>query len=266
MRRSSIRFALLTVSLALTSCSPNRTSGVLTYQMREEADSSGQCDSARTLCISVGFTYPEFTDQVPVALRDSLQRYVQAEVFASLGNGGVSVPFDTITARLFDEYRELKEEFTSYAIPWRLRRKLEVIADTLGVVSLRFEEESFLGGAHGMDIVRLASFDAETGKRLMLADVFAQGSDSALARVLEAELRKARSLPDSESLEDAGFWIREGKFPLTGNFAVEPGRVLFYYNTYEIAPYASGPTLLDIPVSALTPLLERRGVLRTYVQ
>jgi hypothetical protein len=45
------------------------------------------------------------------------------------------------------------------------------------------------------------------------------------------------------------FW--DGSFKLSENFAVEKEGLRFYYNAYEVAPYAVDPTDLVIPRSEL---------------
>ncbi len=192
---------------------------------------------------------------------DSVAVYVEKEMFASLEDAERTLSFDSIASGLIEQYQSLREEFAGYRLPWTLERLCTVITDTAGVISIRFEESSFLGGAHGMEVVRLASFDAGSGRRLRYADLFQPGSDTTFARIVERQFRLVRDIPDSQSLSDAGFWIEEGKFEPSENVAVGKACLVLHFNPYDIAPFAMGPTEVLVPYASLKGILRRGGPL-----
>ena len=263
MLRLILTTSLLVGVMLLSCCSPDRhrSGPVLQFDMKQLASSFGERDTAHAPLVAVRFLFPELRKVVASPLRDSLQRYISEMIFGSLTNGAGPVPFDTIANGIFEEYRMLQEEFSDYSLPWSLEREMRVETDTASIVSLRFREYSFLGGAHGMEIVKLASFDAVTGKRLGLADLFTAGSDSTLSGLVEQRFRESRGIPQGESLQDAGFWMEDGKFAVGTNVAVGNGEMIFYYNAYEIAPYALGPTEVRIPFTKLSSILSKEKVL-----
>lgn len=255
--------ALLWWSLLFAGCSHRgETPGpVLHYETRFLVRTSGFCDSAGTPCVTIRFSYPEIIRGGPSAGIDSVAAYIGGEMFTSPEDAGMILPFDSIASDLIDQYAGLKEEFSDYSVPWTLERVCALLLDTAGVVSVRFEESSFLGGAHGLRIVHLASFDPSSGRRLTYADLFQPGFDSAFASIAEREFRAVRGIPDSQSLSDAGFWIEEGKLEPPPNVAVGKEALILYYNAYEIAPYALGPTELYIPLVSLKSIIRRNGPL-----
>jgi hypothetical protein len=252
----------LLVLLALLGCSSRqeRRSASLRYETKSLSRSFGVCDSAGTPCVRVHFTYPALTRTGSPAA-DSIALHIDRQMFSSLEDADVTQPFDSIVSGLVEQYGNLREEFADYHTPWMVERSCSVAVDTAGVVSIRFEEASYLGGAHGMEIVRLASFDASSGRRIMLGDMFRPGVEGEFARIAEREFRAARHIPDSSSLGDAGFWIEEGEFSPPQNVAVGDSVLILYYNPYEVAPYAMGPTEVHIPFGALKDLLRRDGAL-----
>ncbi len=259
-----LRTPLLSIlMLALAGCSPRGgTRGpVLHYETRTLSRSFGACDTAGTPCVSIRFSYPAILNVGAAAGAESVGTYVRTEMFTSLEDAGRTLSFDSIASDLIDQYTSLRAEFADYSLPWTLERLCTVPVDTSGVISIRFEETSFLGGAHGLRIVRLASFDTYSGKRLSCEDFFGPGYESAFARIVEQEFRMARSIPDSQSLADAGFWIEEGKFEPTENVAIGRGALVLYYNPYEIAPYVMGPTEVRIPFAHLNGIVRRGGPL-----
>ena len=263
MRGASILFAASVVLASLYSCSPDRhTAGPATKWTQKNLEKTyGICDTANTPCVKVRLTYPELQPGVFLPLRDSLQRYINAAMYGSVVNGAISISFDSLASEIVSEYRLLQEEFSDYAVPRELERKITIITDTAAIVSLRFEEFSFLGGAHPMQTVHYSSFDASTGRQLSLNDLFTTGHEADLGQKVAQEFRRVRQVPDSQNLTDAGFWIEEGKFPTSRNFAIGVKHIVFYYNPYEVAPYAWGPTEVHVPLETLQAIIERKGPL-----
>ena len=257
-------FWLLVLSLA--GCSPRgeTRSPVLRHEPRSLTRTYGSCDSAGGPCVSIRFSYPAITRPGSTPAADSVGAYIDGEMFAALEDGARSLPFDSIASGLIDQYSGLREEFSDYRIPWTLERSCVILLDTAGVISVRFEEASFLGGAHGLEIVRLASFDAASGRRLAYGDFFKPGFEREFARLAEREFRAVRDIPDSSSLGEAGFWIEEGEFSPPQNMAVGDSALILYYNPYEVAPYAMGPTEVHIPFRILSGLFRTDGALAGF--
>jgi hypothetical protein len=47
---------------------------------------------------------------------------------------------------------------------------------------------------------------------------------------------------------------------------VQDSGLLFYYNPYEIAPYAVGPTELLLTYEALEPIMDKEGCLKSIIR
>jgi hypothetical protein len=258
----------LILLLALADCSRQREmrGPVLRYEMQSLSRTSGICDSAGRPCVSIRFSYPAVARSASPSSIDSITAYIDDQMFASLEDAERVLPFDSIASGLIEQYSDLTEEFADYRSPWMVERSCSILADTAGLISIRFEETSYLGGAHGMQIVRLASFDASSGKQLTYDDLFRPGYEGDFALAAEKQFRVARSIPDTKSLADAGFWIEEGKFEPPQNFAVGSSGLILNYNPYEIAPYALGPTEVRIPFAVLKDIVRRDGPLAGIVR
>jgi hypothetical protein len=258
------RLVVPLLCLLLLSCSADRKSHPTTQaETKHLATALVPLDSGGTFGVNVRFEFPEFLPATPAPLVDSLRGVIARNVFASLeGDEGGTSTFDALAGELRDEYLELREEFPDYAIPWELTRKGTILFDSAGIVTLRFDEYSYLGGAHGMQISRFISFESKSGHRLSEEDLFRPGSAEALSRGIEEEFRRIRGIKEGVSLSDAGFWVEEGKFPVSPIWGVCSGGILFYYPAYEIGPYALGPTEVRVPLERMRPLFRDDGVLR----
>ena len=107
-------------------------------------------------------------------------------------------------------------------------------ADSLAV-SFIAEHSSFTGGAHGMYAFEGVNFDAATGRRLTLADVFRD--KESLARNLGEALRDryGKALYDS-----AEKMVAEAVAKDQVSWTLDPRGATFYFNPYDVAPYAAG--------------------------
>jgi hypothetical protein len=98
-----------------------------------------------------------------------------------------------------------------------------------------------------------------TGESIQLQDILVPGTEEKLLKSAEAHFRQLKKLGPSDSLTKAGFWFDNDKFHLTQNYGLGKDAIIFYYNAFEIAPQAVGPTNLTIPYAELA------GVLRDEV-
>jgi Protein of unknown function (DUF3298)/Deacetylase PdaC len=210
---------------------------------------------------SVSFTYPVITAAPSEALKTALTQAINE--FLSAAPAGEdqksSTPEAAVDAFLADA-RSTRAENPDGALPWSLSRTAELYQDSK-VVSLHLSEDVFQGGAHGLTTVHLASFDPATGRRLGLSDLVTPEGEARLVEIGERELRKVHEVPPKQSLEEAGFTFEGGKFVLSEEIAVLADGLNFYYNPYEIGPYAMGPTQIVIPRSELAPIAKPGGPL-----
>lgn len=207
-------------------------------------------------CVSVTIAYPEIAGGPTTALADSVRAFVYSAVTAPAGiyddEAAPSAPTPDSAAALFvDGYLRTEREIPSgFPRPWLLEREVRVVCNTPEIVSIRADEASYTGGAHGMTTARLASFDPRTGRRLRLSD-WVTDSSAALAAG-ERAFREERDIPDRLSFRRAGFTgFEETGFAFNDNVMRCGDTVTFHYDPYEVAPYALGPTDLEVSLSAM---------------
>jgi hypothetical protein len=67
----------------------------------------------------------------------------------------------------------------------------------------------------------------------------------------EEEFRAERELGPEVSLEEAGFSFPDNRFSLNDNYGFSKEGIVFFFNGYEVAAYAEGPTAIVIPYEKL---------------
>lgn len=110
------------------------------------------------------------------------------------------------------------------------------------VLSLICEHSSYANGVHGMYGFTGVNFDTQTGKRLELTDVF--WNVEALPDVVIESLRSA--YPARTFYEDMDSIVAKTILDGSVNWTLGPRGVSFYFNPYEIGPYASGLLTAEI--------------------
>jgi len=210
----------------------------------------------------VTLAFPEFVaTRTPEAL-DSLNAAVRRLVLASWSaNGGAPARDTTQLMQQFEQ--EWRDERRKVGTPfgWFLDRRVSVSAETLGVVTLRFREYLFTGGAHPLPTTRFVNVEEKSGRTLRFTDLFADSLRDSLSAALVPAFRAARGLGPDSSLGSAGFWFPDGRFRVNDNVGLGPRGVAFYFNAYEVGPYALGPTEVVGDYDAMKPFANPDGPL-----
>ncbi len=122
-------------------------------------------------------------------------------------------------------------------------------------VQLKHSGWEYSGGAHGNSFFVASVFDLEDGRALEIGD-FIKDID-ALNKLLEPIFRKEKGLSEDESLAEAGFEFEGNEFKIGNNFFFTGRSLSVYFNSYEIASYAAGPTELEISIDKIEHLMKR---------
>jgi hypothetical protein len=190
--------------------------------------------------------------------KDSVNFYIQKSVLMETGgeldphiDGNLSRSF--FGSRLDTLVKYYNEELYQGSNLWSMDLSLSI--DEAGsYVNVTSSGWSYMGGAHGNGYVAYKHFDRETGRELSLMDFFTD--IDALNSIAEPHFRKLFDLNPTESLNDYGFWFENDKFSVNNNFTFTSESVVFYYNSYEIAPYSGGPTELEVPLNEIRHLFK----------
>jgi len=132
--------------------------------------------------------------------------------------------------------------------------RLMVLSESQTLLTLAAYHYQFTGGAHGNYSTDLICFDKRNGKRLKLADVLTAQGISALPAMLTKAAKSQFNLKNNQSLEQAGFF--KITVPVTQNFWVDNAGLGFWYQPYEIGPFAYGEIVLFIPLAQLSTYIQ----------
>jgi len=127
-----------------------------------------------------------------------------------------------------------------------------------GLLNIALNYHGYVGGAaHGFYGNWSLFFDPKTGKEIPLEDLFIDRE--AFKQIAEVAFRKQYNILPNGNINDSGddyFWFKEDTFELPQNILIREDEVVLFYNPYEIASYASGTIIVEIPMRKVKKILK----------
>jgi Protein of unknown function (DUF3298)/Deacetylase PdaC len=247
--KSEMKYAVSALLLFVILCSCSRGSEKkepVSFDIKTfRVESQGGCKSDTLQCAYFEVTYPEFSG-LDTGVVSRIREKVDAAV--SLGNpesqGQSMREIGEIFIKDYDDFKsEIPESFGGWH--YTAKVNVEVLTDTL--ISMSVNDEYYTGGAHGGSGVYFINLNPKTGAEFTLDDFLKPDYQDALTNLGNRIFRETRELADTASLSDNYFEFPEDQFELNKNYGFKKEGIAFFYNNYEIAPYAAGPTEVLIP-------------------
>ena len=233
------------------------------YEIRKIDEQSGPCssDSTSTRCVDIDISYPTILEGASAPVLDSMNANIQKGILAYAFEGGVIPDFQSFIGEIKSEYESLMKDFPEYNTGWQLEIKSDIIYQDSLYLSVASTIYTYTGGAHANTFQVYRSYDLQTGSTITLDDLLEPGYKSDLNEAAELEFRMAKQIPPSRDLDDEGYFFNGNRFELNDNFAILNNSLLFYFNPYEIAPYALGGTLLELKLTDYVKLIKNGSVI-----
>jgi Protein of unknown function (DUF3298) len=124
------------------------------------------------------------------------------------------------------------------------------------IISVSVEAEGYTGGAHGYYAMALASYDLATGKSIPLTE--AVRDTAALVPLLEKGFLAAKNSDEPGGKLEEFLFPEFKHLPVTPNYCIEKEGLRFYYNPYEVGPWAIGGTDILLSWEQLGGLADRK--------
>jgi hypothetical protein len=210
-------------------------------------------DSAK---IVIALSYPQFNSPDQFAVMDSINSYMSRRLYAPVFDSHPIDSMEDLEHQMIQEYLDLLEQYPDYKFRWELDRSITVILDHKKLISLQFSEFTYTGGAHPNSWEFYTTFHRDSGQELVLQDFVLEGKMKQLREVAEQRFREIKGIPETASMKSYGYWFTNDQFQLSENAAMGAQGLILYYNNYEIAPYAMGPTRLLLPYDQCTGILK----------
>jgi len=249
-------FVFIMVLVGIVACQPDPKDAPddqPPYHFVDFVKHSASCASDSMRCAAVKIQYPQY-DSLELSLRQKVNTSIRYQLLKLIA-GQIEQEAYSLeeAAQLFiDDYNEFSS--VDFAMPWTLEAFSKVLRSDEHWFVVAIDAYVFTGGAHPNSFRVILNYDLEQGVLISLDDVVKDYI--AFSSAAEKIFRKVKGIEQSASLEQAGYFMED--FKLSTQFALTPGGLLLFYNTYEIAPYVVGVTEFEVPYERV------EGLIRDY--
>ena len=241
---------LLLFSLFCLSSCQNATvtdsKGPLNY--KEKTEDHQECVDGK--CATVKLVYPVFEGDT--ALSTAVNRQIKEQNFSMWVTGDQEFKgMEDAVSSFFKDYKRFRKDFPEAAQEWTFETVAKVTHQSDSLISVRFENFSYLGGAHPNTVVIYLNLDLSEGADVLVHEKMLVDRDK-LLELAEEKFRQHHEVDPAIDLEDDGrFFLDKGKFFLPAAMGYEGEEFVLLYNAYEIGPYAMGRTELRFSLEEL---------------
>ena len=124
----------------------------------------------------------------------------------------------------------------------------------------RIDYNEYTGGAHGVYMTTYLNMDLLHLRPMRLEDIFVDEYKDALTDLLWNQLMADQGAKTREELEDMGYGST-GEIAPTENFFLEKDGITFFYNVYDITPYAMGAVQIKLTYDTMAHLLSDNQII-----
>jgi len=253
-RPIAIALALL---VAAAGCDRQRQPVIPRAAWTERTEHRQAVEGADTTLVRI--TWPDFVGARRPESLDSLRAAVNALLVAPLEGHGRPAASPQAFMDGFIARWNTERQAVRHRAFWRLDRRTEVLAETLGVVSLVARDDFERGRDYSSLTVQLLNLDADRGVALGFSDLFREDLRDSLSAAIEPYFREARGIAPDSSLQAAGFTFEGDRFRVGDEFALTREGVWFHVEADATAHDALAATDFVVPFDRVMPFARPDG-------
>ena len=264
---------VLVLGIILTSCGTNKSddknieqdSQLKIEKIKIEKKSEGCEKNSLHDCAELKIEYPYLSGSKNNKAIVSINNNIKLQLLQPILDEGEYNSLDSLVSAYFNEFNLVLKETVQPVQGWQIERIMKVRYQSAKILAIEYSDYSYLGGAHPNSFLTYSNYNLENGEQVSLDDCFNKDYVEQLNSIGEKIFRQQKNLTSKSDLNSEGYWFDENKFELNDNFAIIQNGLLFYFNAYDIAPYAMGSTELIIPYSEIKQLILSDGPLSEFV-
>lgn len=199
-------------------------------------------------------------------VKDSITQVIKEAFFSSVDSlMTIEELFQREKTIYFKNYCNTNEDLigTEASLNWQKINSVIIYFNEKNILSFEILTYGYTGGAHGFPISEFHNISLKDGSRIKLDDIFREQYQYDLKDYINEQARSDYGLARGASLTEAGFFKPE--LPITDNFYLTRDGIGFFYNRYEVAPYAMGSPGIFIPFRKCKRILDIDGVIATEI-
>ncbi|MFA7361598.1 MAG: DUF3298 domain-containing protein [Candidatus Kapaibacterium sp.] len=228
----------------------------LSYEVKNFKKTYKDCKDSDEKCSYLKVSYPNFSGYSAAEINKVVDAYIVDSIFTIEGNAS-NKNLEGLAATFFADYDSvMKDASPDFPVVYALDVNSNVVFNKPAALSVSIDYYINTGGAHPNSFVRNFVFNPKTGKQVKLSDLFNSGFEDKLNKLIDKKYREYRNLKDTDRLDGEKGYLFDNFIKFNDNFILTKEGIYFYYNNYEIAAYAVGPTELKFTYKELEEILK----------
>ncbi|MBN3582729.1 DUF4163 domain-containing protein [Algoriphagus aestuarii] len=245
MRIASVLFLFFLLSCS----SPSKE--VQNLQFSDQEFSAESCVGEE--CASVKITWPKASE---TEIGTKINAVVLGRLMAYFRQDTVFGDMESAANDFVKSFEEFKKDFPEAPGAWTIEIEVEKTYESDSLLSLKFSEFEFTGGAHPNSSVNYITFDKSNGNQIS-EDQFVLNQAKLLSMTEEA-FRQYHEVEEGVLLKDDNrFFLPEEGFFLPNAIGYEGDSLKLTYIPYEIGPYVMGYTELGFSLKELEGIVKK---------
>lgn len=227
----------------------------LSFEMKNFKKTYKDCNDKDEKCSYLKISYPVFGGRTGTDINKVIDAYLIDSIFSIDGKGS-NVNLSGVATAFFGDYESFsKDASPDFPVVYALDVNTSILYNKPAAISVSIDYYINTGGVHPNSFARYFVFNPKTGKHLKLGDIFISGFDDKLNKLIDKKYRADKNLKDTDRLDGEKGFLFENFIKFNDNFLLTKEGINFFYNNYEIAPYAVGPTELKFTYKELEEIL-----------
>ncbi len=153
-----------------------------------------------------------------------------------------------------NDFMQAISDFIPAPGPYELDITYQTTRHSDNILTLILSVYQFTGGAHGSTLIQPYTFDLKTNKVLTLDDLFTNTTDALtlIAPIAQTTIAANVGEMNQPDMLQAGTAVDPQNYQA---FALDADSITFYFQDYQVAPYAAGIQTVTIPLAQLSSVL-----------
>lgn len=212
------------------------------------------CTKPESACLKLNFSFPAFSDKISGKLFDC----IYSDYLLMIEDSSSVKNFNSFKSKLVDISYRYDSTYVDFAssfpdasyIEWFVQIDFDVLKNDGKILTLCYSYADYMGGAHGTQHYHYRNINLRKSEAMELLDIFENIDD------FYAVAENAFNEEYQEERNAGAFWFTNNKFTLPKEFGFTDKTFILHYNAYEIASYAQGDIIIEIPYSKLKGILK----------
>lgn len=259
MRNQFLNILFLCLSLCFFACKSKEKNTTPPVPLKAETKTFHKkfC-LADEQCALFSVSLPELSggdSVVTTAVNHSVQSFILSTVGAN-----ESLPFpvamDSAGTQFVESFKQAHTDNPDMIMGYSMEINGTSLLLNSKVATVHLDGYSFMGGAHPNPFTTIVSYHLQDSGKVLTINALLSDTN-AVRPLLETGYKQAKGMKPEDNIGEL-LYPDLKQLPMPANTAVLPQGIIFYYNAYEVAPYAVGPTEIILSWEQLGALADKK--------